>query len=480
MTLGNTIDHHDPDSVAVVDGELTLSYGELRQRVDAMRAALHDAGHGPGDRIVVACGNEAHFVTALLAVAGIGAVAAPINPYGPPPELERKVATLQPALVVAGAVVPWLAAEATFGGVPVIAMDAVPTVAAAAPPAVHNADDDVAVLLSTSGVSGVPKVAQLTHGNLGWIQGAIAAGGPEDVRSDDVVLAALPVAHVLGLNVVVLATLRAGAAVVFQRRFDVPGSIDLIAEHGVTMLIGAPPMWRRWSVAEAPDGAMETVRFARSGAAALPPLVADQFLDKYGIEIRQGYGLTETASVVTTGRGTGAPRGSVGRPLPGIEVVLVDEAGDPVDKGDIGEIVIRSPGVFAGYLDDTEASEAILSPDGWLWTGDVGVYDDDGFLYLVDRVKDIIIVSGFNVYPAEVEDVLMMHPDVRGAVVVGGEHAETGEAVVAHVAGEVDIDELDRFVRSHLSSYKVPSQYHVVDELPVAETGKAVRRELRA
>ena len=169
----------------------------------------------------------------------------------------------------------------------------------------------------------------------------------------------------------------------------------------------------------------------------------------------------------------------MGVPLDGVEVVLVEEDGTPVEPGDAGEVVVRGPGIFKGYLDAPELTEQVLTDDGWFWTGDIGVFDADGYLYLVDRIKDIIIVSGFNVYPSEVEAILMEHPNVRGAIVVGVADGLTGEAVEAHVSGQVDIDELDQFCRDRLSRYKCPATYHLVEELPVTAHGKVVRRELR-
>ncbi len=480
MSLGTLIEQHPSDATAVIDGELTLSYGQLRERVGAMRAHLVALGIGPGDHVVVLCGNETHFVTASLGALGVGAVVAPVNPFSPRAEIERKLPSLRASLVLIGESAPSVEGMDDIAGVPTLDMATVATIAIDAPSPVAADPASAAFLLSTSGVSGVPKVAVLSHDSLSAIQEAICGDGPQSVRPDDVVLASLPLAHVLGLNIVLLSSLRAGAAVVFQRRFDADGALDLMERYGVTLLTGAPPMWKRWADTERDTDAFARIRFARSGAASLPNEVHERLIERFGLDVRQGYGLTETSSAVTTGRNLDPPRGSVGKPLPGIEFVLVDESGEPVDQGDVGEIVVRGPGVFLGYLDDDDATNAILAPDGWLWTGDVGLFDDDGYLHLIDRVKDIIIVSGFNVYPAEVENVLMQHPDVRGAVVVGNDHAETGETVVAHVSGDVGEEELLAFARSQLGGYKVPTILHFVDELPVAPTGKAIRRELRS
>ncbi len=480
MSLGPIIESHDPERVALVDGDEELTYGQLRARAAAVADTLRSRGHGAGDHFALACGNEIHFVTAMLAIWEIGGVIAPVNPYSPAAELERKLEPIRAACLVIGETARDFGQTDEFAGVPVLDMAEVPTATVEAAKALIPQPDDLAVLLSTSGVSGIPKVAMLTHANLDWVQSSLCGDGPQDIRGTDVVLAALPFAHVLGLNVVLLASLRAGAKVVLQRRFDVDESLRLMQAHKVSLLTGAPPMWGRWADADTNTDALSSVRFARSGAASLPADIHTKLVERFGLNVRQGYGLTETSSVVSTGRNHDAPRSSVGRVLPGIELVLVDDAGNPADQGDIGEIVVRGPGVFSGYLDDQAATEAVLAHDGWLWTGDVGLFDDTGHLYLVDRVKDIIIVSGFNVYPAEVENVLMQHPDVNGAVVVGTPHGETGETVEAHVAGDVSAEELNTFARDHLSGYKVPTQYHFVDELPVAPTGKAIRRELRA
>ncbi len=480
MNLARIIDQHPADDLALVDGAEEVTYGQLRERVDAMRTLLANRSVKPGDHVVLACGNEIHFVVAMLGVFGVGAVAAPLNPYSPIKELVRKAEPMEPTLVVVGDVASWMLERPDDVGMPMLDMSQIVD-AGEAPPAVVSCEpSDPAVLLSTSGVSGVPKIAVLSHGNLAWVQEALTNCGDQSLQRDDVSLATLPVAHVLGLNVAVLATLRVGGKVVLQRRFDVDESLRLISEHQVTMLTGAPPMWQRWAESDAPADSMASVRFARSGAAALQGPVFEAMRERFGVEVREGYGLTETSSVVSTGRGLEVRQTSVGKPLPGLEVVLVDDDGEPVDFGDVGEIVVRGPGVFQGYLNDPDGTASILTEDGWLWTGDVGLFDDDGFLYLVDRVKDVIIVSGFNVYPAEVETALMAHPDVRGAVVVGTAHGKTGETVVAHISGAVDETELRQFAEEHLSRYKCPTEYHFVDELPVAPTGKPVRRELRS
>ena len=479
VNLATIIDRHDSDRIALIDGDVRLSYGGLRTRVDAVRARLHDAGIGLDDPLAILAGNEIDFAVTALAGLGLGARIVPVRPSSPLPELERKLASVRPKLLCLGEAGAWIAEGDIDLGMPT--MDLSVDVDSGPAPAVVDRDpDDLAFLMLTSGVASDAKVAMLSHGNLGWGQDAIMNRGELGLQPDDVSLGVLPFSHIFGLNLVLLATLKVGGTIVLQRRFDENESLRLVKQHGITTLAGAPPMWSRWARADVPDDSMASLRHASSGAAALPLAVFEAVRDRFGIEVAEGYGLTETSSIVSWSRGVAVRPTSVGKVFEGVEVVLVEQDGTPVDVGDTGEIVVRSPGVFQGYLNSPELTDAVLTDDGWFWTGDVGVFDDDGYLYLVDRIKDVVIVSGFNVYPSEVEGVLMQHPGVRGAVVVGEEDIETGETVVAHVLGAVAAEELDEFARANLSRYKCPTSYRFVDELPVAPTGKLIRRELRS
>lgn len=481
MNLATIINDHDGDRLALIEGDLQLTYGELRRRVDSMRARLATAGIGIDDPLAVLAGNTVDFAVTALAGLGLGARIVPVRPGSPLPELERKLASVRPRLLVLGEAGSWIAERDLDLGVPQLDLatdaDASPE---GAPPVVDREADDIAFLMLTSGVASDAKVAMLSHGNLAWAQQAIMNRGDLGLQPDDVSLGVLPFSHIFGLNLVLLATLRVGGSVVLQHRFDEVESLELVKKYGITTLAGAPPMWQRWARADVPDDSMASVRHTSSGAAALPLAVFEGIRDRFGIEVAEGYGLTETSSLVTWSRGIAVRATSVGMPIEGCEVVLVEPDGTPVDPGDTGEVVVRSPGVFKGYLDSPDLTEAVLTDDGWFWTGDVGVFDEDGYLYLVDRIKDLIIVSGFNVYPSEVEGVLMQHPGVRGVVVVGEADVDTGETVVAHVLGSVTEDELHEWACANLSRYKCPTSYRFVDELPIAPTGKLIRRELRS
>jgi long-chain acyl-CoA synthetase len=352
---------------------------------------------------------------------------------------------------------------------------------------VERADSDVAVLLFTSGTAGEPKAAMLTHGNLtANLQQMLRI--PEILRSDDVGIVALPLFHIFGLNVALGLSLATGAALVLDTRFDPESSLRQVQELGVTTLLGVPTMFAAWADIAGSDGAdgspLAGVRRAISGAAALDADVALRFERRYGIEIWQGYGLTEASPAVSTSLGTGRNRpGSVGRPLPGVEVQLVDDEDEPVLEGDTGEIWVRGDNVFAGYWRDATATAAVRTDDGWLRTGDVGVIGDEGDLFVVDRSKDLVIVSGFNVFPAEVERVIASVPGVSEVAVIGRPDPHTGEtveAVVVAAPGAAVTEELVRaYCSANLTRYKCPTTIRFVTELPRGLVGKALRRALR-
>jgi long-chain acyl-CoA synthetase len=351
-------------------------------------------------------------------------------------------------------------------------------------PIVDCAASDPAVLIFTSGTAGAPRAAVLSHGSLySNIRQVLASDSDVQVASD-VAFGVLPLFHIFGLNVVLGVTLFVGGAVVLVERFDPVSAVESIEKHSVTVISGPPTMWA--ALAGLPDIGGEsfaTVRRAVSGAAKLPTEVANAVEAKYGLHLEEGYGLTEASPVVCSPTGTAAPIGSVGIPLPGIEVRLVDADGTDVLVGDSGELWVRGPNVFSGYWNDEAATARVITEDNWLRTGDVAVVNDDGFLFIVDRAKDLIIVSGFNVYPAEVEDVLGQHPAVEACAVVGVAHPYTGEAVKAYVVARdgisIEEDDVVAFCAERLARYKCPNKIWFVDELPRGLGGKILRRVLR-
>jgi long-chain acyl-CoA synthetase len=345
-------------------------------------------------------------------------------------------------------------------------------------------EDDLALLAYTAGTTADPKGAMLTHGNLLANLDQMSEVPALREAESDVVLLALPLFHIYALNVVLGITIRVGATAVLAERFDPVRTLELVERHRVTVLFGAPPMFAAWlrAAGQRPYD-LSSVRMAVSGAAALPGDVFRAFRERFGVTIWEGYGLTETAPAVTTNAlGGEAKPDSIGQALPGVEVRLVDERGQDVEEGDPGEIVVRGPNVFAGYWRKPEESAASLR-DGWFRTGDVAYRDEEGYLHIVDRAKDLVIVSGFNVYPKEVEDAILEHPDVAECTVIGVPDERTGEAVKAVVvpaAGTALTEEVVlEHCRNRLARFKWPREVQVAAELPRHETGKVLRRRLR-
>ncbi|HRW38671.1 MAG: AMP-binding protein [Acidimicrobiales bacterium] len=496
MNLAAIIEPHPAEATALISRGRTTSYGDLRTQVAGLRGGLVGLGLDPGDRVGILCANNWYFVVSYLAVLGAGGVAVPLNPLSPSRELERELAAVGARALVVGP-----AGRSTAGGIdrtrlPVLefvvqaeghgdddALDLDELMAAAPSPIVERGPDDLAVLIFTSGTAGSPKAAMLSHGNLlSNIDQVIALRGEGDPT--DVGFGVLPMFHIYGLNVVLGSALRAGASVLLVERFDPSSAVEAIVKHGVTVVGGAPQMWAAWAqMPELAADSFASVRVATSGAAHLDPTVARTIHDRFGLEVGEGYGLTEASPVVTAAIGLPWRPGSVGAPVEGVDVRLVDGDGADVLVGDPGEILVQGPNVFQGYWNDAETTRACIDEDGWLHTGDIALVDDEGFLYLVDRAKDLIIVSGFNVFPAEVEEVLLELDGVAECAVVGVPHPHTGEAVKAFVVVApgfaLEEDAIIEFCARHLARYKCPQKVNFVDELPQNLSGKVLRRALR-
>jgi long-chain acyl-CoA synthetase len=344
--------------------------------------------------------------------------------------------------------------------------------------------ETLAVLLYTSGTSGRPRAAMLSHRALLANIDQVANVEPQMITGRDVVLGVLPLFHVYGLNAVLGQVVRQHARMVLVDGFDTEGSLDLIEDEAISVVPVAPPVFAYWMQVPGLEDRLGPVRLVLSGSAPLAPELTEAFTERTSLPIHQGYGLTEAAPVVTSTLCSKNPTArSVGAALPGIEIRLVDDAGHEPENEDGGEIHIRGENLFSGYWPDGADGP---DEDGWWATGDVGYLDPTGDLYLVDRVKELIIVSGFNVYPSEVEDVLNELPEVSEAAVIGVDDPHTGEAVVAYVkptaAGMSDA--LAELLRAHcedrLARFKRPSAIHVVEELPYTVTGKVQKGRLRA
>jgi long-chain acyl-CoA synthetase len=474
---------HDPERVALRVPGRTVTYGELAAAAQRAAGRL-GALAAPGERVAIVAANDFGFVRAYLGVLGAGAIAVPLNPSAPAAELQRELDAVAATAIVATQPHAQLAAQVAGDRSLVLAdeLEGEPRTFADAAAA------DPAALLFTSGTAGAPRAATLTHGsllaNLEQVQHHPGLG----LQPDDIALGVLPCFHIFGLNVALGLPLYAGASVSLVEHFHSVETLQRIRTERITTVAAVPAIYDAWLALgedDAPSDSFASVRLAVSGAAALPAETARAVRERFGVDVHEGYGLTEASPVVSTSAiGQRARVGSIGPPLPGVDVRLVDLDGSDVLLGDPGEIWVRGDNVFAGYWGDTAATERVVTPDGWLRTGDIAVASDDGWLTLVDRAKDLVIVSGFNVFPAEVEEALVAHPDVAEAAVIGEPHPRTGETVVAFVVAEagheIDRKDLLRFAQTRLARYKLPTRVEVVDTVPRTFGGKVVRRVLSA
>ena len=469
----------------VVPGGTTVTYGDLDAEVDRVARGLVQLGIAPGDRVALAMGNVVHFPFAYFGILRAGAVVVPLNAMLTGSEIARVVDHSESKVVLTGGVVGDTV-KAAIKNAEVVTIedwDRLGPLGGSAPE-IEVADDDLAVLAYTSGTTGEPKAAMLSHGNLLANLDQQMQVPDAQVTEDDVLFLALPLFHIFGLNVTLGLLVMNGATGILIERFEPVATLGWIQEHKVTILFGAPPMYSSWCATPGADQYdLSSVRLAISGAAPLPTDVLREFRDLFGVQIYEGYGLTETAPTLTSNRMTDQPRpGSIGMPLPNVQLRLVNEEGHDVELGDPGEIVVRGPNVFQGYWRNEEATKAVLR-DGWFHTGDIAVQDEEGYLYIVDRKRDLVIVSGFNVFPSEVEAALMTLPEVAEAAVVGSPHPYTGETVKAFVVLEpgkqATEDALIAGVQERLARFKCPTSIEIVDELPHLLTGKVLRRALR-
>jgi long-chain acyl-CoA synthetase len=483
-TQVNVVDlffHHDPDSVAFIcDGE-SQTYGQLASRVSTGRAELATLAKA-GSNIVVMGESSLLFIETLFAALSAGLAVVPLHPRYPKGEVERAVQLARPVLIISTDEASRTLVEGL--GIDYLPADALFSDTSSAPIAPLELEPEhPALLMFTSGTAGSPRIAVLSHGNVAASIEQTRGSAPGLADQSHVILGVMPLTHVLGIVSVVAVAISVGATVVLATKVDVDSIADAVMQNQVTFLVAPPVFWFRLANSEVDPAMLASVTMTLSGAAPLTGAVADKMADRFGLKLRQGYGLTEASPGLTSAVGTEAPATSVGRPMPGVKLRLVDEHGDDVLIGDVGELWAQGPNVFSGYLGDPEATATVIDGDGWLHTGDLAVVDENGFLYIVGRNKDQIIVSGFNVHPGEVEDCLMEHHSVEAAAVIGNPDPEYGEVVVAYVVPargmEADPDVLEAHCRTRLVGYKVPSRFEIVDELPRGATGKLQRRILR-
>jgi len=480
---------------ALISGDRSLTYGELWEVVRRLGVGFRRLGVEPGERVGLMLPNVPEFVQVYFGILAAQGTVVPLNVLYKGEEVRYILEDAAIRRIISGRMflpVIQAARERLTHPLQVVlvdgdgdgdswitsAHDLLRETGETAAPAPH----EVAVCLYTSGTTGRPKGALLSHENLLSNMSAFRQIAPCDQR--DVFLCVLPLFHSYGATVLMLFPLDIGAAIVLEPRFIPDQTMRVMAERGVTVFAAVPSMYALWAQLPPLSVDLSRVRFAISGGAPLPLETLRRFEERYGILIYEGYGLTEAAPVLTENPLLGPRKvGSVGKPLPGIELKVLDEEGREVLDGAVGEIIARGSNIMLGYLNRPDATAEVLK-DGWLRTGDLGRRDDDGYFYIVDRKKDLIIVGGLNVYPREVEEVLAAHPAVAEAVVIGVPDATRGEApkayVVLRAGASCARQELLRFARERLAPFKIPRDLEFCETLPRTISGKILRQQLGA
>jgi long-chain acyl-CoA synthetase len=474
--------------VAVRVDNAAMTYRALDEASARVAALLHERGLKPGDRVGIMMPNVAEVPVVYYGVLRAGGVVVPMNPL-----LKVREVAYYLGDSGAGLIFAWHGfADQARGGAEqadaeAIVVDEVsfPELLASVEPeyeVADAADEDTAVILYTSGTTGHPKGAELTHGNLRSntevSRDDIVHAGP-----DDVIFGGLPLFHVFGQTVALNVSVASGACLTLLPRFDAQHALRIIAGHHVTVFEGVPTMYV--ALLHAPERAdydTSSMRMCISGGAALPVEVLRGFEEAFDVPVLEGYGLSETSPVASFNELDQVRKpGSIGTPIRDVQMRVVTSDDDDVPEGEVGEIVIRGPNVMKGYWQRPEATAEALR-DGWFHTGDLARVDEDGYFYIVDRKKDMIIRGGYNVYPREIEEVLYEHPAVAEAAVIGLPHPSLGEEVAAAVAlkpgATVTAEELRDYVKGQVAAYKYPRHVWIVDALPKGPTGKIQKRDI--
>jgi long-chain acyl-CoA synthetase len=485
--LADTVAEHG-DRTAIKLDDLEIPYTGLDEGSARVAGLLRAKGVEPGDRVGLMLPNLPYFPFAFFGVLRAGAVVVPMNPLLKEREVAFHMKDSGSKILLA-----WTQfAEPAQAGSEQAGADCVivepggfEQMLAGADPfvdIVERDDDDTALILYTSGTTGTPKGAELTHENLRaatQISVDLVEAGPENVT-----FGALPLFHVFGLTSGLNSAVRVGGELTLLPRFEPGKALEIVQRDAVTTFLGVPTMYAAMLHHGDHDSFdTKSLEFCVSGGAAMPVEILRGFEEAFGCKVLEGYGMSETCAIAAFNRPDRERKpGSIGIPVPGVEMKLVDENGNEVPQGEVGEILIRGPVVMKGYWNRQDATDETIDSDGWLHSGDMATVDEDGFYFIVDRKKDMIIRGGFNVYPREIEEVLYEHPAVAEAAVVGIEHESLGEEVAAAVAlkegQEATVDELRAYVKERVAAYKYPRLVWITDSLPKGPTGKILKRDI--
>ncbi|TDQ62744.1 long-chain acyl-CoA synthetase [Actinomycetospora succinea] len=486
--LVETAEEHG-DRPALRLDDTVLTYGEFLDAARGVAGLLRSRGLEPGARVGMVFPNVPAFPVVFYGALLAGCVVVPMNPLLKGREIEFYLDDAGISVVFAWDGAADGAREAARDrDLDVIAVGAAGPEEAQLEGAepltepVDRADDETAVILYTSGTTGAPKGAELTHANLSS-NAAVSARTLTEITADDVVMGCLPLFHVFGLTCGLNSAVLTGACLTLLPRFDGTKALSMIGRDRVTVFEGVPTMYSGLlHVGGREQYDVSSLRCCISGGSAMPVEVLREFEETFGCTVLEGYGLSETSPVASFNHPDAERKaGSVGTPVAGMELRLVDDDGNDVTGDDAGEIAIRGEGLMKGYWGRPDATAESI-PDGWFRTGDVGRRDDDGYYFIVDRKKEMIIRGGYNVYPREIEEALYEHSAVAEVAVVGIAHRDLGEEVGAAVAlrpgAEVGVDELREFAKERVAAYKYPRHVWLLDELPKGPTGKILRREV--
>ncbi len=486
--LTETAERH-PDGVAFKLDDTELTYQQLEGAAARIAHLLEDRGLEPGDRVGLMMPNVPYFPAIYYGILHAGGVVVPMNVLLKGREVAYYLGDSGAKLLFAWHDFAEAAAKgAEEAGAEVIEVkpgefEQLVGEYGTEHDIVERGEQDTAVILYTSGTTGQPKGAELTHENLEKnCRTVVSTLG--DFSTDDVLLGALPLFHTFGQTCTMNAAVTAGACVTMIPRFDGDKALQIVERDGVTVFQGVPTMYNAMLHAEGADSTdVSTLRLCMSGGAAIPVELIRAFEDKFDCAILEGYGLSETSPVASFNHPDRERKaGSIGTPIEGVEMQVWDEEGAEVEQGEVGEIVIRGHNIMRGYWERAEATEESITAEGWFKSGDMAKVDEDGYFFIVDRKKDLIIRGGYNIYPREVEEVLYEHPAVQEAAVLAvpdealGE--EVGAAVVLKKGEEVEADELRSYVKEKIAAYKYPRKIWFTDELPKGPTGKILKREI--
>jgi long-chain acyl-CoA synthetase len=469
------------DRIALKLDEQELNYAFLDEGASRIAGLLRARGIEPGDRVGIMLPNVPYFPVVYYGILRAGGVVVPMNVL-----LKAREVDFYLSDSGAKTLFVWhgFAGEAPDDAIVVTPGEFEQLVIGAdsAPENVERAADDTAVILYTSGTTGTPKGAELTHDSL-RTNCEVTAKTLAQLTPDDVILGALPLFHSFGQTCGLNAAVSGGACLSMIPRFDPVKALEIIQRDGITVFEGVPTMYHAiLNVPSREDYDVSSLRLCISGGSAMPVEVMRGFEQAFDCKVLEGYGLSETSPVASFNHPDRDRKpGSIGTPIQGVEMRVVDDDGDEVAQGGVGEIAIRGHNVMKGYWNRPDATAEVLDGDGWFRTGDMATVDDDGYFFIVDRKKDMIIRGGYNVYPREIEEVLYEHPAVSEAAVIGVPDDAMGEEVGAAVVlkAEAGADDIRAFVKDRVAAYKYPRVVWFLDELPKGPTGKILKREIK-